>query len=791
MLSWVYYRYCYRFVWTPLLAALAMLPTAPSFAQDDAKLKASAQLQEKLPSSVLKQTPTFIFGDAMTSRPELDVVIEGNAEIRKTDTVIRAKRIEYNQVSDEAKLSGDVVVNQGGNRFWGPDLQIGLTDFMGFFNQPSYKFYKTGGQGSAQRIDFVSQRSAIAKFANYSTCRRPDALDGKPWKPDWILNANQIDFNMEEDIATASGTTLRFKDVPILAIPSFSFPMSGARKSGLLAPTIASDNQSGFIVTQPVYWNIAPNRDATLYPTSIAKRGMNYGGEFRYLEPNSVGTIKADYLPNDKLAGATRWAYAVDERGLIRAPLQGASDVTMSLKLNRVSDDRYWRDLPNSTSSLTQRLLNNELNTTASLNGWATQFRVQRWQTLQDVTNVITPPFDRFQLNTKRGLALPSGVVVQMEGDYTEFHSDPGLTLQPNGTRAYAQGQMSRPWIQPWGFITPKIQWNGAVYHTDNSAVGVDTVTQRTIPTASLDGGLYFERSTALFGNSYTQTLEPRAFYVRTPYFNQSAFPNYDSGAKDFNLSTIYSENTFAGNDRISDMNMLTLGVTSKFLNPNTGAQAFSAGIAQRFSYIDQLVTLPNTTAPTSRLSDYLVSASARVYPALTVDGSVQVAANSAASERTTLSTRYTPSNYRSVYAAYRMQQGVSEQMDVGWQWPLGDIFQRADDNTGTSSAGRGLGPNRWYSVARLNYSMFDNRLVNAIAGFEYDADCWIGRIILEKTQLDASTVNQRIMFQIEFTGFSRLGQGGNPLASLRSNIPRYQNLREQITAPSRFSQYD
>jgi LPS-assembly protein len=317
----------------------------------------------------------------------------------------------------------------------------------------------------------------------------------------------------------------------------------------------------------------------------------------------------------------------------------------------------------------------------------------------------------------------------------------------------------------------------------------VDTIKQRAIPIFSLDSGLFFERSMRLLGRDFTQTLEPRAFYVRTPYFDQSGLPNYDSGAKDFSLSTIYSENSFVGNDRISDMRMLTLGVTSKFLNPSTGAQAFNVGIAQRFSYIDQLVTLPNTTAPTGRLSDYLLNAGSRLYPSWQVDGTVQVGANSGTAERATLSTRYAPGNYRSISAAYRMQQGVSEQVDVNWQWPLGDLFQRADENEGVNSAGRGLGPNRWYSVARLNYSVFDKRLVNAIAGFEYDADCWIGRIVLEKTQLDVSTTNQRIMFQIEFTGFSRLGT--SPISSLRSNIPRYQNLREQITAPSRFSQYD
>lgn len=779
------HRYRNRHFLLSILAAILTLQGEHVYAQ----FKTSPELSDKMPLSVRKQTPSFIFGDAITSRPDLDMVIEGNAEIRRTDTVIRAKRIDYNQVSDVAKVEGEVVVNQGGNRYWGPELEIAVTDFTGFFNQPNYRFYKTGGEGSAQRIDFVSQRSAIAKFANYSTCKRPDVAGGKPWKPDWILNADQIDFDIEEDVATAIGTTIRFKDVPILALPSFSFPMSGARKSGLLAPTFASDNQSGFIVTQPIYWNIAPNRDATFLPTTIEKRGVNLGAEFRYLEANSSGTYRADFLPKDTLVGDKRWAYAVDQRLLLKRPNAASSDITTSLRLNRVSDDDYWRDLPNSTSSLTQRLLSNELNTSATINGWSSLARFQRWQTLQSVTSPITPPFDRNQLLTRRSFNQPTGLQYQLEADITEFRSRPDLTLQPNGTRAYALGQVARPWIQPWGYLTPKVQLHTTTYYTDNAAPSVDTSTQRTLPTFSLDGGLFFDRPTTLLGRGFNQTLEPRAYYVRTPFRDQSGLPNYDTGAKDFNLSTIYSENSFVGNDRISDMSMLTLGVNSKFLNPDTGAQAFSAGIAQRFSYIDQKVALPNTVLPTSRLSDYLLSTSARLFPAWTVDGLVQVSSNSSSAERTTFSTRYAPSNYRSVGAAYRMQRGVSEQVDVNWQWPLGDLFARSDDFAGTNSAGRGLGPNRWYSVARLNYSTLDRRLVNAIAGFEYDADCWIGRVVLEKTQLDVSASNQRIMFQLEFTGFSRLGT--SPLATLRSNIPRYQNLREQITTPSRFSQYD
>lgn len=784
----MFVRAGYRWVFVRFVLLLWMLSQSLAFAQ----LKSSVMLDEALPASVRKQTPTFILADQITSRPDLDVMAQGHVQVRRIDSVIQAQRMDYNQVTDVLKLRGDVRIQQNGNRYWGPELELGLSDFSGFFTQPHYSFLKTGGEGRAERIDFVSERQAIARAASYSTCRRPQSLEGKPWSPDWLLTAKQIDFDTQEDVATATDMVLRFKDVPILAAPTLSFPISNARQSGLLAPSFASDNQSGIVLTQPMYWNIAPNRDATLYPSLITKRGLNYGGEFRYLEPSSAGRWRADYLPHDKLTDATRWAYAADQRFLFPSPLKWVDSVVTTLKLNRVSDNQYWRDLPNSTSSLTQRLLNNELVATTTINQWFTQARLQRWQTLQDVANgsVLTPPYDRSQIYTRRTWNMARGLAVQLEGDLTEFQSVPGLTGQPNGTRLYALTQISKPWVSaPWGYLTPKALFHASSYYTQNAATGQETSQQRTVPSLSLDGGLFFERAIQGWGRGLTQTLEPRAYYVRTPYRNQANLPNYDSGVKDFNLATIYTENTFAGNDRISDMNMLTLGLNSKILDSVTGAQLLGVGVAQRFSYMDQQVTLPYTVLATSRVSDYLLNANARLYPSWSVDGAVQVRANAAESERTTLGTRYAPSNYRVLSAAYRFQKDVSEQLDVSWQWPLGDLLGRPDAYTGSESQGRGLGANRWYSVARLNYSVFDKRMVNAIAGFEYDADCWVGRVVLEKTQLDSTTANQRLMFQIEFSGFSRVGT--SPLATLRGNIPRYQNLREQMTTPSRYGQYE
>ena len=91
--------------------------------------------------------------------------------------------------------------------------------------------------------------------------------------------------------------------------------------------------------------------------------------------------------------------------------------------------------------------------------------------------------------------------------------------------------------------------------------------------------------------------------------------------------------------------------------------------------------------------------------------------------------------------------------------------------------------------MGRLNYSLVDRKLVDTVVGLEYDAGCWLGRFVLERLQTGLTSANQRIMFQLEFVGFSRLGS--NPLKSRKDNIPRYQYLREQTSSPSRFSNYD
>jgi len=456
--------------------------------------------------------------------------------------------------------------------------------------------------------------------------------------------------------------------------------------------------------------------------------------------------------------------------------------------LNRVSDDNYWRDFSRSTESLTQRLLANDGTVAWSRGNFSLSVRALKWQTLQDVSAPIVPPYDRVpQVVGHYGFAnLPGGLQASVDTDYTKFESDRVLNNQPNAQRAYTLAQISRPWQAPGWFFVPKLQLHTRHYQFDEALANGTTSASVTVPTFSLDSGLVFERDANYFGRSFRQTLEPRAFYVHTPFRDQSLLPNYDSAAMDFNFATIYTENAFAGNDRIADNNLLTLGATTRLLDPDTGAEAARFGVAQRLRFKDQRVTLPGSEPVSERLSDLLLGAQVNWTPKWALDATFQYNPKTGQSVSSTIGGRYNPSNYHVISAAYRLQRGSSEQIDVGWQWPLNDLWGDKGRNLGP---GQGEGEGRWYSVGRLNFSLYDHRLVDSVVGFEYDAGCWLGRIVLDRLQNGTSSANTRILFQLEFVGFTRIGSSA--LQALKQNIPHYQYLREQVTSPSRFSNYE
>ncbi len=767
-------------------------PDNDSAAQAPLELRSTPALPETLSKQSRGALPSLVNGDRITGRPDLDVVVEGNATLRKGDTFIRADRIEYNQPDDQARASGSVYINQAGNTYEGPELQLKLETFEGFFNKVSYRFLKSEGHGQADRIEFLDQNRTVAYGVTYTTCQREDVPG---WVPAWMLRAASIRTDSEENTGIATDAKLSFMGISTPALPSLSFPLTGERKSGLLPPVFGMSSISGIEISQPYYWNIAPNRDATFTPTLMSKRGVNLSTEFRYLENGYRGDIRADYMPNDTLRSRDRWGLWTHHDQSFDGKSLGLDSLSASLRLNRVSDNDYWRDFTRSLA-LSSRLLANEGALNWTKGDWNGQARALKYQTLQDVTSPITPPYDRVpQITANYNKYDWNGFDFSLNLDYTGFRADRTVYQQPNADRVFGLATLSRPFLTPGTFLIPKLQLHATSYQFSDPLSNGATSASRTVPTFSLDGGMIFERDANFFGRALRQTLEPRAFYVYTPYRDQSMLPVYDTAQNDFNFASIYTENAYSGNDRISDTQTTTLGVTSRLIDHQTGAEVARVGVAQRLRMKNQRVTLPGQALVDDRFSDVLIGGAINWTPRWGIDGTVQYNPDARTSKRSTLNLRYSPGPYRTINAAYRYQADTTptsadgnKSIDVGWQWPLNDLWGDKGKDLG---AGRGQGGGRWYAVGRLNYSLYDKKLADGVVGLEYDGCCWIGRVVLERLTTGRVTAETRIMFQLELVGFSSFGVGINPLRALRQNIQGYQSLRMTTPGPSRFTNYD
>ncbi|TSE19708.1 LPS-assembly protein LptD [Tepidimonas alkaliphilus] len=779
------------------------------WSQEALLLQPSLTLQE-VPPPLRRQLPLTLEGQRIHGRADEQVEVEGDALLRRHDLVLRAQRLQHTAADDTALAEGTVRVNRLGDVYEGTRLQLRLDTFEGRFDDVRFELRRTGGRGEAARVDFLDEQRSVAHQVRYSTCPRPSQGD---WQPDWALRADEVRFDLAADTGEARGARLEFRGVPLLAAPWISFPLSSARKSGVLPPTFNLDNKSGFETTVPYYFNLAPNRDATLYPTLMTRRGFDLGGEFRYLEPTYAGQMRAAWMGSDRLRDRNRWAYAVQHQHALHDWdwLPGAG---LRLNLNRVSDDDYWRDFPRTTviTNLAQRLLANEAVVSGGSGDWSYSLLAQRWQTLGAAPSLtaigpeqIVAPYDRLPSLALRWRppmgegGLANGWLLTLDAELTQFRTartptvwdgiSPGeQRTDVNGTRTLAVARLQRRWEAPGWFVQPSLQLHARHYRFEQPLGDGRQRASVALPTGALDAGLIFEREAQWGPRAVVQTLEPRVLLAATPFRDQRLLPVYDSAAYDFNLATIYAANPYAGHDRIADARSVTYGLTTRLYDADDGGELASLGVAQRLRLREQRVTLPNEAALATGRSDILIGATLQPASSWSFNGTWQFNTELRTSVRTLLTARYQPGPYRVLSAAYRNNETTvarSRLLDVAWQWPLAALRGPAPQPV----PGQGLGPGQWYSVGRLNYSLLERRIVDLVAGFEYDAGCWIARVVLERLQQSRTSANQRILFQLEFSGFSRLGS--NPLQALRQHIPRYQYLREDVNPPSRFQTYE
>jgi len=750
--------------------------------------------------------PIILRAQRISSQPDLRTLAEGEVEFRRGGLVIEADTLSYDTPEDLARARGAVRITRSGAVYTGPELELSVQRFEGFFLRPEFEFPALGSRGSADRVDFLGAQRTRATNFSYTSCPRPDPNDPQSApddEPAWVLTTRSVRLDLQANEGLAEGAVLRFLGTPILALPVLSFPLGDARKSGWLPPSINIDNRSGVELSMPYYWNIAPQRDATLAPRVITRRGFGMDSEFRYLQPRYDGSLNLDWLPYDRLAGRSREALQWLHEGRV------GSQARFQAEVLRVSDNDWWKDFPNANRSLTPRLLPLRLGAERPFSMGAAQglvyARSLHWQVLQDAESFIDSPYQRSpQIGVRAAGALgraDSGWEFAVEGEFNRFTlpADAASAGRVVGDRWHLVGSISRPWRHPDWWVVPKLALNVAAYsnierNSERSAdvnggpsATVARTAQRAIPSFSVDAGMAFERETQAFGRTLQQTLEPRLLYVSTPYRQQNQLPNYDSAAKDFNFVSIYTDNAFSGVDRVSDSHQFTAGVTTRLVDQASGAEALRLGLVQRVLLRDQRVApqadgTPDGPPLEQRLSDALLLGSSNVLPGWTLDGALQYSPDLSRSVRSIFGARYSPAPFRTVGLTYRLARGLSEQVELGWQWPVYGS-RRATGAPRAARAGASSCTGTWYSVGRMNYSVKDSRITDSVLGLEYDAGCWIGRLVAERLSTGRSQATTRLLIQLELVGLSRLGS--NPLKVLKDNIPGYRLLRDERSEPA------
>lgn len=701
----------------------------------------------------------------------IELIAEGEAELQRDDTVLTADKVTYREPTDEVVAEGNVVLSRGSDTIRGPQATLVVGDRTGVFESPQYQLSrargpslagdaprKVAGSGEADVLNLEGENQYRLKNATWTTC--------SPTDPDWYIKARELELDYDREVGTARGSSIVFMDTPLFWMPWIEFPLNGQRQSGLLPPTFGSSNKTGIDFTQPYYWNIAPNYDATIAPRIMSRRGLQVGGEFRYLGADYQGTTRVEWMPEDSVTGEER------RLGSIQHQHRFAPNLFGTLDLNAVSDDNYFEDLSSNigVASRVNLLRQGQLLYTGGW--WSASALVQRYQTLSpDGEAANIEPYRRLPqlaLNAYRA-DLAGGLAAELKSRFTRFeHANPERFDE--ATRFVAYPQLSLPLQGASWFLTPKAGVHYTRYDIDRALANADkpdSIT-RSLPIMSIDSGLFFERETQLFGSDYVQTLEPRLYYLRVADKNQEAVPIFDSNRFDVGFAQIFAENRFSGDDRIGDANDLTAAVTTRFIDSRTGAERLRALIGQRYYFSDQEVYLydPNERRRAGRGNEILAGLGGQINKRVSVDSYLQYNTETQRTERLNANVRYQAGFARVLNLSYRYAPNLMidsakkivglEDIDVSGQWPLA---------------------RNWYGVGRVTHSLKDKRVTEAVAGLEYDGGCWVFRTAMHRFAIDENDVTNAIFVQLELNDLA--GIGSNPLSLIKRSVPGYGKIND------------
>ncbi len=660
----------------------------------------------------LQADEAHMHGDNITT-------FSGSVIINQIDTQLSADQVRYFKNTEEVDAQGNVHVLTPGLQLWGSNARYNLAQENGIVNYARYLTIDEK-KGVAKNIEIIDPARIALNTASYTSCNTED--------PDWLLTASRLKLDTESRQGYATHSVVRFKGVPFFYFPYMRFPIGDARLTGLLFPNIGDSRRHGLQVQAPFYWNIAPDRDATITPWYMAKRGAMLMTEFRYLNPGNNGQLELDYLNNDKLYGASR--------GRVKWKHQSTAinGWATQIDYNRVNDPDYFLDFGTTINNSNPTHLQQKAALSYNARNWNMSAQMQAYQKLSGST-----PYERLPqltFNTR----FP-----ERENEWHPGFKAEVVTFTRNddsvqGSRLNMTPYLSLPLSNEAMFLTPKLSWQLTAYDLKNTSAEQTPNASREAPIFSVNSGLFFERSLSLGDSDLLQTLEPQLFYVYAPYREQDDIAVFDSGQVGFNINDPFRENQFTGADRVEDANRLTAMLTTRFLDEASGAERLMARIGQLYYFADRRVTLPGGSVQTSRRSPIIAELISRPFKNLYVVTNAQWDPEIKDYSNGNFYIEYQPTTRLDFRMNYRYQKNSLETNEGRLRWRIT--------------------PN-WYIGGRKLYDIRYHRQQESEYSLQYDSCCWAFKLSTRQRFFKVGEPDEKsIYFELELKGLSSFGAG-------------------------------
>jgi LPS-assembly protein len=716
-------------------------------------------------TSLRETSPTLVQAQHVDSSNQSVYHLSGEVKLQRADQQLQAERIDYNDESTDYDARGNVRYQEAGQLLAASHMRGNTEASRGIANDVRYQMLDARGNGTAGQGQMLDAQHTRYSQATYSTCDVGHHL--------WEFRAKSITIDKETGVGVARNATMRLGNVPFLYLPYFSFPVDDRRKSGFLYPTVGHTGRSGYEISTPYYLNLAPNYDATLDPRIYSERGAMLAGEFRYLTPGSRGQLNVEYVPNDHGESDGLADTKDDSRYLVKF-----SDRTLLWQgwqfvgsYNHASDSSYLYDYGDALSHAAVYTLGSNAAIVGGGKWWNASFGGTIYQNVNPfVTDRGLPyrqlPYAKFSMDVPLSRWLEFGmdtsavafrktasVEGQREDIYPYLAADFGTSawfVRPRLAYRYTAYQLGSDY-QDYGYRGPL--GSGATTPFDQKSP------TRSLPVVSLDSGLVFDRSTTLFGSGYTQTLEPRLFYLYVPYRNQNNLPLFDTNVMSFDYWQLFSTNQFSGADRQMDANNLTAALTTRLLD-DSGVERVSASIGQIHYFSPQKVLATDWVR-----SAYVAQLDVQLSDRWRLNSAYQWSPNTRLTDMAAVQLQRRLRTDGIFNFSYRYRRGLLEQYSASVVYPVSE---------------------RWRLVGSWTYSVKDRQSVDALAGVEYDSCCvslrLVGRSYVNQSYYGFGPVpkggnldrrDNAVLFEVVFKGLGSTGGQIDPL--LRRDILGYQ----------------